>query len=60
MNRILAAALLLLGLGTLCLAVDDRREPALKYTLEINGQKHEESGRALCVGERTPQDRTAL
>jgi len=41
MNRTLSPAFLLLALGALCFAVDDRQEPPLKYVLEINGKEHQ-------------------
>jgi len=35
------AAILFLGLGRAGFGADERREPPLKYTLEIDGRKHE-------------------
>ena len=32
---------LLLGFSGLCFAIDDKQEPPLKYTLEIDEQDHE-------------------
>ena len=41
MIRITVTVILFLGIGSMCVSADDRQEPPLKYTLEIDGQQHE-------------------
>lgn len=36
-----ATAIFLVAFGGVCLRADDRKEPPLKYTLEIDGRRHE-------------------